>query len=209
MSNPAATPSESDSNPAATRMLTLSEAVKVATVSKATLQRRLKAGQIPGAVQTGGEAGPWQIPEQSLIDAGLADETAGRDMAAELAKAHYALEIAIQAEHEHAAERRRHAAELEQLATAKDDEHRRTLEQLRLVLLDRDAERQRHAAELERLQADGDRAAAMYERQLESLTGTVDALRQLVEGVAALMPARPVGVLVESTGKRRRWRRQR
>lgn len=202
MSNPAATPSEPDSNPTAARMLTLSEAVKVATVSKATLQRRLQAGGIPGAMRA--DDGSWQIPERALIDAGLADETAGRDMAAELNAALLAVEAGRQAVI-------RHAAELEELTARKDSEHRHTIEQLRLVLLDRDSERTRHAAELERIQGDADRAAAMYERQLEALTGTVDALRQLVEGVAALMPARTPQALIEATGtpgRRSRWRRR-
>lgn len=204
MSDPAATPQQPDSDPTGGRLLTLADAAKVATVSKATLQRRLKDGAIPGATRT--DAGGWLIPAQALIDAGLADTTIDRDYRAELAAALLAVEAGRQAVIGH-------AGELERLAAAKDDEHRRTHEQLRQVLLDREAERARHAAELERIQADADKAAAMYERQLEALTGTVDALRQLVEGVAALMPARTPQALIEATGtdtpgRRSRWRRR-
>ena len=49
-------------------MLTLGAAVKAVTVSRSTLQRRLKAGDILGA--THNSDGEWQIPYNSLLQAG-------------------------------------------------------------------------------------------------------------------------------------------
>lgn len=50
-------------------MLTLGAAVKAVNVSRSTLQRRLKAGEIIGA--THNADGEWQIPYNSLLQAGF------------------------------------------------------------------------------------------------------------------------------------------
>ena len=54
-------------------LLTLAEAQRLCSVSRATLQRRLRAGAIPGAERTPG--GSWAIPAAGLIEAGLAPRT--------------------------------------------------------------------------------------------------------------------------------------
>jgi hypothetical protein len=57
--------------------LTLGEAVRRVSVSRSTLQRRLKAGKIEGA--THNEAGEWAIPFNSLIAAGLSPRVTPAD----------------------------------------------------------------------------------------------------------------------------------
>jgi predicted DNA-binding transcriptional regulator AlpA len=64
---PAETPGET---PATPPFLSMAEAVKACGVSRATLQRRLKAGSVPGAERT--PAGGWRIPVAGLIAADLA-----------------------------------------------------------------------------------------------------------------------------------------
>lgn len=49
--------------------LTLAQAVEVTGVSRSTLQRRLRAGDLDGATRTTG--GGWAIPYRALIAAGL------------------------------------------------------------------------------------------------------------------------------------------
>jgi hypothetical protein len=49
--------------------LSLSEATNRCSVSRATIQRRLKAGDIVGAYRT--DSGGWSIPISGLIGAGL------------------------------------------------------------------------------------------------------------------------------------------
>jgi len=58
-------------------LLTLAEAQRLCSVSRATLQRRLRAGAIPGAERTAG--GSWAIPAAGLIEAGLAPRTTPAD----------------------------------------------------------------------------------------------------------------------------------
>lgn len=57
--------------------VTLGEAVKAVKASRSTLQRRLKAGEIPGAYTD--SAGVWRIPYSGLITAGLAPRTTPAD----------------------------------------------------------------------------------------------------------------------------------
>lgn len=57
--------------------LTLGEAVKRVEVSRSTLQRRLRAGEIEGATHT--PSGEWSIPYASLIAAGLIERTSKPD----------------------------------------------------------------------------------------------------------------------------------
>jgi hypothetical protein len=57
--------------------LTLGEAVRRVTVSRSTLQRRLKAGEIDGAVHT--DNGEWAIPFNSLLAAGLSPRVTPAD----------------------------------------------------------------------------------------------------------------------------------
>lgn len=49
--------------------LSLAEAVTATQLSKSTLQRRLRAGELEGATRT--RSGGWSIPIRSLIGAGL------------------------------------------------------------------------------------------------------------------------------------------
>jgi hypothetical protein len=68
--------------------LTLGQAVKAVDVSRSTLQRRLKDGEIEGAHRDAG--GVWRIPTSGLIGAGLvarvtpADPTPEVDLTAEV-----------------------------------------------------------------------------------------------------------------------------
>jgi predicted transcriptional regulator len=49
--------------------LSLGEAAKLVEVSRSTLQRRLKAGEVPGATRT--DNGGWSIPRSALETAGI------------------------------------------------------------------------------------------------------------------------------------------
>jgi hypothetical protein len=51
--------------------LTLSEAARAAGVSKSTLRRRLTEGAFPGARRDPDPDGPWRVPIQDLLAAGL------------------------------------------------------------------------------------------------------------------------------------------
>jgi hypothetical protein len=62
--------------------LTLGEAVKAVEVSRSTLQRRLKAGEIEGAHRT--NEGTYAIPYAGLIAAGLAPRSTPADQAPEV-----------------------------------------------------------------------------------------------------------------------------
>jgi hypothetical protein len=80
-----ATPSNPPADtPALPPFLSLAEAVPKCGVSKATLQRRLKAGAIPGAERT--PAGGWRIPVAGLIAAGLAPKQTPPDPPAAVAE---------------------------------------------------------------------------------------------------------------------------
>lgn len=57
--------------------LSLSEATSRCSVSRATIQRRLKAGDLVGAYRT--NSGGWSIPISSLIGAGLIPRTTPPD----------------------------------------------------------------------------------------------------------------------------------
>lgn len=58
-------------------VLTLGAAVKATGVSRSTMQRRLRAGDIPGAHRD--TAGGWNIPISGLIAAGLAPKVTPPD----------------------------------------------------------------------------------------------------------------------------------
>lgn len=58
-------------------VLSLGEAVRTTGAARSTLQRRLNAGQIPGATRTPG--GGWSIPIRGLIAAGMAPKVTPPD----------------------------------------------------------------------------------------------------------------------------------
>jgi hypothetical protein len=57
--------------------LSLSEAITTTGLSRSTLQRRLKAGELEGATRT--RSGGWAIPIRALIAAGLMPATSPPD----------------------------------------------------------------------------------------------------------------------------------
>jgi hypothetical protein len=65
-----------------TTYLTLGQAVKAVDVSRSTLQRRLKLGEVEGAHRTA--SGDWAIPFSGLISAGLTPRVTPADSAPEV-----------------------------------------------------------------------------------------------------------------------------
>jgi hypothetical protein len=86
-------------------LLTLAEAQRLCSVSRATLQRRLRAGAIPGAERTAG--GSWAIPAAGLIEAGLAPRTTPADNVVDVP-----VDVPVDLEVELAEAERDHAVEL-------------------------------------------------------------------------------------------------
>jgi len=67
------------SDPASTLgpTISLAEAVDRCTASRTTIQRKLKAGEIPGAVRVAG--GGWSIPISGLVASGMMSRTTPAD----------------------------------------------------------------------------------------------------------------------------------
>lgn len=76
---PATVPDTANATPGGP-VLNLSGAVRVAGVSRSTMQRRLRDGAIPGAVRIGDpDTGAWAIPYVGLVAAGMVDTTTPAD----------------------------------------------------------------------------------------------------------------------------------
>lgn len=112
--------------------LGIAEAVRATGTSRSTLQRRLKAGEIPGAHH--GPDGTWRIPIAGLIAAGLMDRATPADSPAPSSPA------PVPVEPETVAELGRLRAEVDRLRAERDLAHalaaerERNLEDLRAAL---------------------------------------------------------------------------
>jgi excisionase family DNA binding protein len=57
--------------PSTRPVLTITEAAQAAGVDRRTVRRRLDAGELPNAWREDGDEGPWRIPVEDLMAAGL------------------------------------------------------------------------------------------------------------------------------------------
>jgi hypothetical protein len=126
---PTETPAETPGTPP---VLTLAAAIEACGVSRATLQRRLKAGAIAGAERAPG--GGWRIPVSGLIAAGLAPrQTPPEQRSSALADPGSELEQ-LRSELQRALTERDHALELAAVHRDQAETLQETLRQLARAL---------------------------------------------------------------------------